>query len=685
MTDQFGLQGFPKKHILLHGQLSASIPAWPPTSPSPPLSPPHPSWFTNYQDYLSRPGSLPTQSFAPTLPSTQSSFPINRMDEFEEVGMSPEDVVRAVVQDTPVISPIEPTFASATMAEMGSMPSANPTHEDHSTTDHVKRHSWSSPLLSYPPTLYPDIAGDKSNDVPPDRNSPAQASEGGRPHSSSSMSSGGKTPAFARHLGQTLPVPDSNTALIARPVSTDLSSHPAHRSSDAWDSFAASDTSNMSPSPFDVFQSTLSDNTSPSSTASSPKISPIGSGRSNNAANLRAVLGQKSPLPPPNSSFAHTWNSEEAAAGPGPTVTFGSPGSTSSVGSPESSSPPRASPVGSTGRAFTPLNPNAPNFTFQMVNLRDTTRSPPSSTTSGSTPALAPPISLPDHLRPTVPPSFAAPVALTFGQPQSFGQAAAHISPRPPIVDNISESSRAGTPVSIPAVPLAESSKSMPNAAWFLLRALDGISPFDIEFVFDAPGGSRTMLAASTCLKGKSEWLDQVLQGHFPDGNVIGWDYVDDHDRLDNTPAGPSHVSIPGTRLIYIKDVAYRTWKSFLTYLYTDFGFFDPASARSIYRVAERAKMPGLRASALRAIDRAMSLNPREVVDWAFDDYSARYEEVLDAEVSFIKRLLAKESANGVTAKEGMRKLLQEKIAGAMAGQIKNAEIAVPKLVFAVL
>lgn len=94
--------------------------------------------------------------------------------------------------------------------------------------------------------------------------------------------------------------------------------------------------------------------------------------------------------------------------------------------------------------------------------------------------------------------------------------------------------------------------------------------------------------------------------------------------------------------------------------------------------------MPGLRASALRAIERAMSMNPREVVEWTFDDYSARYEEVLDAEVSFIKRLLAKESASGVTAKEGTRKLLQEKIAGAMSGQIKNAEIAVRKLVFAV-
>lgn len=110
------------------------------------------------------------------------------------------------------------------------------------------------------------------------------------------------------------------------------------------------------------------------------------------------------------------------------------------------------------------------------------------------------------------------------------------------------------------AGPIAESSKSMPNAAWFLLRALDGISPFDIEFVFDVPGGSRSMLAASVCLRGKSEWLDQVLQGRFKDGNVIGWDYVDDYDRLENTPAGPSPAPLPGTRYIYIKDVAYKTY-----------------------------------------------------------------------------------------------------------------------------
>lgn len=122
-------------------------------------------------------------------------------------------------------------------------------------------------------------------------------------------------------------------------------------------------------------------------------------------------------------------------------------------------------------------------------------------------------------------------------------------------------------------------------------------------------------------------------------------------------------------------------WKSFLAYLYTERLTFEPASALSMYRIAERAGIPRLRTMALKMLERHLYDCPGEtVVEMAFEVFSARYEEVLDIEVAVIKHRLREGPISG----EGVKRKLQEKIGAAMGGELGHAELAVRKLVMAV-
>ncbi|KIY66366.1 hypothetical protein CYLTODRAFT_34863 [Cylindrobasidium torrendii FP15055 ss-10] len=264
----------------------------------------------------------------------------------------------------------------------------------------------------------------------------------------------------------------------------------------------------------------------------------------------------------------------------------------------------------------------------------------------------------------------------------------------------VSHSASARTPqipASVGPVPAsAQETKTSPvamnqTAASFLLRALD-TNPFDIEFVFyrrvegNEDVKTKGMLASSAWLRGKSEWLDGVLENAFPDGNVIGWDYTQDNDKADGEGKGAAPISTEktkdgATKKIVLRDVAYRTWKSFLAYLYTERLTFEPASALSMYRIAERAGIPRLRIMALKMLERYLCDCPGEmVVEMAFEVFSARYEEVLDVEVAVIKHRLREGPISG----EGVKRKLQEKIGAAMGGELGHAELAVRKLVMAV-
>lgn len=180
--------------------------------------------------------------------------------------------------------------------------------------------------------------------------------------------------------------------------------------------------------------------------------------------------------------------------------------------------------------------------------------------------------------------------------PSSISQPMARYSTPPVVQAVMPQNQRVSTPVSHPApvrtpqVPVSvgpmpsrpppapvQVAKEIVNsqvavnqtAASFLLRALD-TNPFDIEFVFyrrldgEEEVKIKGMLASSAWLRGKSEWLDGVLENAFSDGNVIGWDYSPDNDKADGEGKGPAPISPEkmkegAARKIVLRDVAYRT------------------------------------------------------------------------------------------------------------------------------
>lgn len=118
--------------------------------------------------------------------------------------------------------------------------------------------------------------------------------------------------------------------------------------------------------------------------------------------------------------------------------------------------------------------------------------------------------------------------------------------------------------------------------------------------------------------------------------------------------------------------MAYKTWKLFVTYLYTGVTIFPPSSGRSLFRLADRAGMPELKEAILKQYGR--SLTPQTAVDMAFDRFSAQYPEILDANIAYLKAHLPADAE--------VKKQIGAKVSAVMMdeGQ-KHGQLAVSKVI----
>ncbi|KAI5835842.1 hypothetical protein K523DRAFT_259999 [Schizophyllum commune Tattone D] len=135
---------------------------------------------------------------------------------------------------------------------------------------------------------------------------------------------------------------------------------------------------------------------------------------------------------------------------------------------------------------------------------------------------------------------------------------------------------------------------------------------------------------------------------------------------------GGSNASTPHPEsAIVIKQHAHRTWKALLFYLYTGrialkklSSARDPSvpedatplacSPKSMYRIAEKAKLDDLRALCLKAI--AADLTEKNIASEVFSTFSSQYSEVLELETDvLVKYMRASESSCNLEVRRVMQ------------------------------
>ncbi|KAF9467289.1 hypothetical protein BDZ94DRAFT_1248999 [Collybia nuda] len=117
------------------------------------------------------------------------------------------------------------------------------------------------------------------------------------------------------------------------------------------------------------------------------------------------------------------------------------------------------------------------------------------------------------------------------------------------------------------------------------------------------------------------------------------------------TSWAPPHVGKAGRRIV-VNDTAFKTWKSFMFYLYTGKLEFRPlgqsrwkevhsaspgipkCSPKSMFRLADKIDLPELQRLALDAIRR--SLTKENILDELFSTFTSMYPKVQEIEIEFL-------------------------------------------------
>lgn len=152
----------------------------------------------------------------------------------------------------------------------------------------------------------------------------------------------------------------------------------------------------------------------------------------------------------------------------------------------------------------------------------------------------------------------------------------------------------------------------------------------------------------------------------------------------------PIHV---GT-VVVVEDVAFVTFQALLRYLYTNEIEFAPwgsaerrkarareettepceppkPSPKSVYRLADKYEIPGLKKLALEQIKRDIS--KCDIVEEAFSKFTSRYPELRELELEHLALTLTRDSGPTLNA-------LKEKIKAYTSGQLSHAEDILPAL-----
>ncbi|KAL1718835.1 hypothetical protein EV715DRAFT_200462 [Schizophyllum commune] len=123
----------------------------------------------------------------------------------------------------------------------------------------------------------------------------------------------------------------------------------------------------------------------------------------------------------------------------------------------------------------------------------------------------------------------------------------------------------------------------------------------------------------------------------------------------DDAEGGLNASTLHPESAVVIKQHAYRTWKALLFYQYTGrialkklSSLKDPSipkdvdplacSPKSMYRIAEKAKLDDLRAACLKAI--AADLTEQNIASEVFSTFSSKYSEVLELETDVLVKYM---------------------------------------------
>ncbi|KAJ6569207.1 hypothetical protein B0H19DRAFT_691886 [Mycena capillaripes] len=227
----------------------------------------------------------------------------------------------------------------------------------------------------------------------------------------------------------------------------------------------------------------------------------------------------------------------------------------------------------------------------------------------------------------------------------------------------------------------------------------------------------KPIFAKSTLLEGYSGELDLMISGggfgeaklvdldrhHIDEDRVEDYDYMSDSDldsddgwmeentsverpatsatsdasfvtrEASEVPLPPSRTASPSGRMgraVILRGTAFKTWQALLYYLYTSKLSFSSApqlvesecrtpqcSAKSMYRLADKLGLDGLKAVSLSSIK--TNLSSANVIRQVFSRFTSRYSEVQDIEVEFVLN-------NFPALKEEIDKVLDELCHGDM-------------------
>ncbi|KAJ3573689.1 hypothetical protein NP233_g2262 [Leucocoprinus birnbaumii] len=242
-----------------------------------------------------------------------------------------------------------------------------------------------------------------------------------------------------------------------------------------------------------------------------------------------------------------------------------------------------------------------------------------------------------------------------------------------------------------PAPAIANFSQSLSSTNKALRNSLDDPSFIDTKFyLFSAkcrgkPTGPRSIYAKSTLLIGCSEYIQDLLspQTEFQAGTQCNirdqvseeiakldpdsYDYesdsdLDDVDEKAVDTATTSRITANDAsemgrgRAYAINGTAYKTWKAFIIYAYTNDIEFNALKSRlnatsesdshsvgperiacspkSMYRLADYVGTPALKVVAKEAI--AKNLSKSNIISELFSSFTHKYQEIIELEVDFL-------------------------------------------------
>ncbi|KXN83062.1 hypothetical protein AN958_01899 [Leucoagaricus sp. SymC.cos] len=271
--------------------------------------------------------------------------------------------------------------------------------------------------------------------------------------------------------------------------------------------------------------------------------------------------------------------------------------------------------------------------------------------------------------------------------------------------------------LSFPTTPTANTTEALRNS-------LDTASFIDSKFYLfssrikgrPGPARPRAVFARSELLKDSSSYMRDLLSSHVSstpcnlrdeiqteinklDAGAFDYDDDsdlddDDRDEGDDRPMnastakqnGPQPSSVKASvfdneptskhtksnsyyhdgRAFAINGIAYKTWKAFIFYIYTNDIHFNKlkslkssvseetndlmksnhvgCSPKSMYRLADRANHPRLKTLARAAI--ANSLSQSNIITELFSVFTSRYEEIIELEVDFLLKNFTEDVAN---------------------------------------